>query len=187
MSKLAGFDKILTSDVGGTSTDISIVENQVPLYTSETMVENYPVKTPMLDIVTVGSGGGSIAWTDDYGNMKVGPQSAGADPGPVCYSKGGDKPTVTDAAVVLGRLPKSLIGGELELNEEKAKEIYKVFGNEHGMKPEEAAAGVLELAAINQVFGIRKVTTTRGRDPSNYAMVAFGGAGGLFATEVASF
>ena len=81
MSKLAGFDKILTSDVGGTSTDISIVENQVPLYTSETMVENYPVKTPMLDIVTVGSGGGSIAWTDDYGNMKVGPQSAGADPG----------------------------------------------------------------------------------------------------------
>ena len=122
MSKLAGFDKILTSDVGGTSTDISIVENQVPLYTSETMVENYPVKTPMLDIVTVGSGGGSIAWTDDYGNMKVGPQSAGADPGPVCYSKGGDKPTVTDAAVVLGRLPKSLIGGELELNEEKAKE-----------------------------------------------------------------
>ena len=187
MSKLAGFDKILTSDVGGTSTDISIVENQVPLYTSETMVENYPVKTPMLDIVTVGSGGGSIAWTDDYGNMKVGPQSAGADPGPVCYSKGGDKPTVTDAAVVLGRLPKSLIGGELELNEEKAKEIYKVFGNEHGMKPEEAAAGVLELAAINQVFGIRKVTTTRGRDPSNYAMVAFGGAGGLFATEVAEF
>ena len=187
MSKLAGFDKILTSDVGGTSTDISIVENQVPLYTSETMVENYPVKTPMLDIVTIGSGGGSIAWTDDYGNMKVGPQSAGADPGPVCYSKGGDKPTVTDAAVVLGRLPKSLIGGELELNEEKAKEIYKVFGNEHGMKPEEAAAGVLELAAINQVFGIRKVTTTRGRDPSNYAMVAFGGAGGLFATEVAEF
>ena len=187
MSNLAGFDKILTSDVGGTSTDISIVEDQVPLYTSETMVENYPVKTPMLDIVTVGSGGGSIAWTDDYGNMKVGPQSAGADPGPVCYSKGGNKPTVTDAAVVLGRLPKLLIGGELKLDADKANKIYEEFGKKHNMKPEEAASGVMELAAINQVFGIRKVTTTRGRDPSKYAMVAFGGAGGLFATEVADF
>ncbi len=187
MSNLAGFDKILTSDVGGTSTDVSIVEDQVPLYTSETMVENYPVKTPMLDIVTVGSGGGSIAWTDDYGNMKVGPKSAGADPGPVCYSKGGSMPTVTDAAVVLGRLPKLLIGGELKLDADKANEIYEHFGKEHNMKPEEAAAGVMELAAINQVFGIRKVTTTRGRDPSKYAMVAFGGAGGLFATEVADF
>ena len=187
MSKLAGFNKILTSDVGGTSTDVSIVEDQMPLYTSDTMVEHYPVKTPMLDIVTVGSGGGSIAWTDNYGNLKVGPKSAGADPGPVCYSNGGQEPTVTDAAVVLGRLPEALIGGELKLDKESAYKVFDKLGKTHNMKAEEAAAGVMELAAINQVFGIRKVTTSRGRDPSNYAMVAFGGAGGLFATEVAEF
>tara|TARA_X000000368_G_C23050022_1_gene720947 strand:+ start:279 stop:2378 length:2100 start_codon:yes stop_codon:yes gene_type:complete len=187
MAKLAGFDDILTSDVGGTSTDVSIVEKQTPMYTSSSMVESYPVKTPMLDIVTVGSGGGSIAWTDDYGNLKVGPQSAGADPGPICYGKGGTEPTVTDAALVLGRLPQKLIGGEIRLNIDDARDAFKKLGKEHEMTPEKIASGVLELAAISQVFGIRQVTTTRGRDPSKYAMVAFGGAGGLFATEVADF
>ena len=187
MAKLAGFNDILTSDVGGTSTDVSIVENQTPMYTSSSMVESYPVKTPMLDIVTVGSGGGSIAWTDDYGNLKVGPQSAGADPGPICYGKGGTDPTVTDAALVLGRLPSQLIGGEIQLNIEAARSAFDRLGKEHNMSPEKIAAGVLELAAISQVFGIRQVTTTRGRDPSKYTMVAFGGAGGLFATEVAEF
>ena len=187
MAKLAGFDNILTSDVGGTSTDVSIVENQTPMYTSSSMVESYPVKTPMLDIVTVGSGGGSIAWTDDYGNLKVGPKSAGADPGPICYDKGGKQPTVTDAALVLGRLPESLIGGEIKLNVKSARHAFEKLGKEHKMTPEDIALGVLELAAISQVFGIRQVTTTRGRDPSKYTMVAFGGAGGLFATEVADF
>jgi N-methylhydantoinase A len=187
MAKLAGFSDILTSDVGGTSTDVAIIENQTPMYTSDSMVEHYPVKTPMLDIVTVGSGGGSIAWTDPYGSLKVGPQSAGADPGPVCYGRGGTKPTVTDAAIVLGRLPTSLIGGEIQLDLDAARAAYEALGREHGMSAEEVAAGVLEIAAVNQVFGIRKVTTSRGRDPSRYAMVAFGGAGGLFATEVADF
>ncbi len=187
MAKLAGYDDILTSDVGGTSTDVAIIENQTPMYTSDSMVENYPVKTPMLDIVTVGSGGGSIAWTDPYGSLKVGPQSAGADPGPICYGKGGNKPTVTDAAIVLGRLPTALIGGEIQLDLESARAAYGVLGAQHGMSAEEVAAGVLEIAAVNQVFGIRQVTTTRGRDPGRYAMVAFGGAGGLFATEVADF
>jgi len=187
MAKLAGYDNILTSDVGGTSTDVAIIENQTPMYTSDSMVENYPVKTPMLDIVTVGSGGGSIAWTDPYGSLKVGPQSAGADPGPICYGKGGKKPTVTDAAIVLGRLPTALIGGEIQLDLEAARAAYGVLGAQHSMSAEEIAAGVLEIAAVNQVFGIRQVTTTRGRDPGQYAMVAFGGAGGLFATEVADF
>ena len=187
MAKLAGYDDILTSDVGGTSTDVSIIENQTPMYTSSSMVESYPVKTPMLDIVTVGSGGGSIAWTDDYGNLKVGPQSAGADPGPICYGNGGDEPTVTDAALVLGRLPSELIGGEIQLDAEAARAAFETLGKQHDMPAEEVAAGVLELAAISQVFGIRQVTTTRGRNPSNYTMVAFGGAGGLFATEVADF
>ena len=120
-AQLAGYRDILTIDVGGTSTDVSIIENYQPRYTSTSMVENYPVKTPMLDIVTVGAGGGSIVWTDSYGQLKVGPQSAGANPGPICYSKGGTKPTVTDAAVILGRLPAALVGGEIELDARAAR------------------------------------------------------------------
>ena len=187
MAQLAGYKDILTIDVGGTSTDVAIIENYAPMYTSASMVESYPVKTPMLDIVTVGSGGGSIAWTDPYGQLKVGPRSAGADPGPICYGKGGTKPTVTDAAITLGRLPAALIGGAIKLDAKAAREAYEKLGVEFNMSAEEVAAGALEIAAVNQVFGIRQVTTTRGRDPGAYAMVAFGGAGGLFAAEVADF
>ncbi|GAA2860419.1 N-methylhydantoinase A [Aminobacter niigataensis] len=187
MAHLAGYKDILTVDVGGTSTDVAIIENYTPMYTSASMVESYPVKTPMLDIVTVGSGGGSIAWVDPYGQLKVGPKSAGADPGPICYGKGGTKPTVTDAAISLGRLPAALIGGAIKLDADAAREAYRKLGAEFGMSAEEVAAGALEIAAVNQVFGIRQVTTTRGRDPGAYAMVAFGGAGGLFAAEVADF
>jgi N-methylhydantoinase A len=186
-AQLAGYRDILTIDVGGTSTDVSIIENYQPRYTSTSMVENYPVKTPMLDIVTVGAGGGSIVWTDSYGQLKVGPQSAGANPGPICYSKGGTKPTVTDAAVILGRLPAALVGGEIELDARAARRAFVLLGEEVGLDPDELAAGALEVAAANQVFGIRQVTTVRGREPGDYAMVAFGGAGGLFATEVADF
>lgn len=185
MAELAGFDKILTVDVGGTSTDVAIIEHSKPMYTSASMIEHYPVKTPMLDIVTVGSGGGSIAWVDPYGSLKVGPQSAGADPGPICYGRGGTKPTVTDAAIALGRLPAALIGGEISLDLPAARRAYEELGATFGMPAEEIAAGALEIAAVNQVFGIRQVTTVRGREPGDYTMVAFGGAGGLFATEVA--
>ena len=186
-AQLAGYRDILTIDVGGTSTDVSIIENHQPRYTSASVVESYPVKTPMLDIVTVGSGGGSIVWTDSYGQLKTGPQSAGANPGPICYGKGGTKPTVTDAAVVLGRLPAAFIGGEIALDVVAARRAFIVLGEQFGLDPDELAAGALEIAAANQVFGIRQVTTMRGREPSDYAMVAFGGAGGLFATEVADF
>ena len=187
MAQLAGYKNILTIDVGGTSTDVAIIENYKPMFTSSSSVEGYPVKTPMLDIVTVGSGGGSIAWADPYGSLKVGPKSAGADPGPICYRKGGTKPTVTDAAIVLGRLPASLIGGEIQLDLASARAAYEDFGRQFNISAEEAAAGVLEIAAANQVFGIRQVTTSRGREPGTYTMVAFGGAGGLFASEVADF
>ena len=186
-AQLAGYRDILTIDVGGTSTDVSIIENHQPRYTSTSMVESYPVKTPMLDIVTVGSGGGSIVWTDSYGQLKVGPQSAGANPGPICYGKGGTKPTVTDAAVALGRLPAALVGGEIELDAAAARRAFVAMGEQLGLDPDELAAGALEIAAANQVFGIRQVTTVRGREPGDYAMIAFGGAGGLFATEVADF
>lgn len=187
LSRLAGYENILTLDVGGTSTDMSLVTDLVPAMTSQSMIEHYPVKTPMLDIVTVGTGGGSLAWIDDYSNLKVGPRSSGAVPGPICYRRGGDRPTVTDAAAVLGRLPAALVGGELELDIASAKSAYDTLGAEFGMTPEDVAAGVLEIATANMVNGIRQVTTTRGKDPSGYALVAFGGAGALFACDVAEF
>ena len=187
LSELAGIKDILTLDVGGTSTDVSLVTNLTPQFTSQTYIENYPVKTPMLDIVTVGTGGGSLAWVDDYHALKVGPQSAGAVPGPICYGRGGNRPTVTDAAIVLGRFPPAIVGGELKLEYKLAEKAYRQMGVQFGMPAEEVAAGVLEIATANMVHGIRQVTTTRGRDPSGYTLVSFGGAGALFATDVADF
>ena len=187
MAELAGYEDILTLDVGGTSTDVSLIEKLTPHVTSHSLVENYPVKTPMLDIATVGTGGGSLAWIDDYGGLKVGPQSSGADPGPICYGRGGRQPAVTDAAVVLGRLPGFLVGGEIVLDVDAARAAYQALGSRFDMSAEEAAAGVFEIAAANQVNGIRQVTVNRGRDPANYALIAFGGAGGMFAADVADF
>ena len=187
MARLAGYEDILTLDVGGTSTDVSLIEKLTPNITSYSMVENYPVKTPMLDIATVGTGGGSIAWLDDYGGLKVGPQSAGADPGPICYGRGGREPAVTDAAVVLGRLPPALLGGEIALDVEAARTAFSDFAKRLDMSTEEAAAGVFEIAAANQVNGIRQVTVMKGREPGDYALIAFGGAGGMFAADVADF
>ncbi|MSO81502.1 MAG: hydantoinase/oxoprolinase family protein [Alphaproteobacteria bacterium] len=187
MASLAGFEDVLTLDVGGTSTDVSLVDKLRPAMTSQAMVEHYPVKTPMFDIVTVAAGGGSIAWVNDYGQLKVGPRSAGADPGPVAYGRGGTEPAVTDAALVMGRLPAALIGGELALDAGAAEAAYARLGTAFRMPAEEVAAGVFEIATANMVHGIRQVTTTRGRDPQAYTLVSFGGAGGLFATDVADF
>ena len=187
LSRLAGIENILTIDVGGTSTDVSLVTGLKPRMTSYSLIESYPVKTPMLDIVTVGTGGGSLAWVDEYGGLKVGPRSSGAVPGPICYSRGGDKPTVTDAAVVLGRLPPALLGGELALDVASAQSAFDALGDSYGLPAEEIAAGVFEIATANMVHGIRQVTTTRGRDPSGYTVVSYGGAGSLFATDVAGF
>jgi len=187
MARLAGYENILTLDVGGTSTDVSLIERLTPKITSYSMVENYPVKTPMLDIATVGTGGGSLAWLDNYGGLKVGPQSAGADPGPICYGRGGVEPSVTDAAVVLGRLPTALLGGEIVLDGKAARKAFTELAGHLGITTEEAAAGVFEIAAANQVNGIRQVTVMKGREPKDYALIAFGGAGGMFATDVADF
>ena len=153
MARLADYRNVLTLDVGGTSTDVSLVQNLTPQLTSHAVIENYPVKSPMLDIETVGTGGGSLAWIDDYGALKVGPQSAGADPGPICYCRGGAEPTVTDAGLVLGRLPEALIGGGLKLDAGAARAAYEELGRELEIAAEEAAAGVLEIASANQVHG----------------------------------
>ena len=112
----AGFDRVLTCDGGGTSTDVTVVIDGEPTLTTEGSVGEYPSKIPMIDVVTVGAGGGSIAWLSPEGTLKVGPQSAGADPGPMCYPNGGDQPTVTDAHVILGRIPPHLLGGEIPLS-----------------------------------------------------------------------
>ncbi|MEJ8573139.1 hydantoinase/oxoprolinase family protein [Microbaculum marinum] len=187
VAELAGHEDILTLDVGGTSTDVALIEKLAPQMTSYSMVEHYPVKTPMLDIATVGTGGGSLAWVDQYDNLKVGPRSAGAEPGPICYGRGGTQPTVTDAALVLGRIPETLAGGLITLDKAASQAAFDDLGKRFGMTAEEVAAGVFEIATVNQVHGIRQVTVTRGRDPRDYVLLAFGGAGGMFATDVADF
>ena len=187
VAERAGVPNVLTLDVGGTSTDVALIEKLRPHYTSETKVESYPVKTPMLDIATVGTGGGSLAFINEYGNLKVGPRSAGAEPGPICYGRGGTEPTVTDAAIVLGRIPPQLAGGLIRLDRDAALAAFERMGERLGMAAADVAAGVFEIGTFNQVHGIRQVTVTRGRNPRDFVLLAFGGAGGMFAVDVADF
>ncbi|MEV5410454.1 hydantoinase/oxoprolinase family protein [Thermopolyspora sp. NPDC052614] len=186
-ARAAELRDIITLDVGGTSTDVALIEDLTVRLTNEMVIENYPVKVPMIDIATVGTGGGSLAWVGPNGALKVGPKSAGAVPGPICYGRGGDRPTVTDAAVILGRLPTALVGGDLALDVDSARAAFEEFGSNWRLSAEEAAAGVLEVAVAGQVAGIRQVSTLKGRDPGGYTLVAFGGAGPLLAAEVADF
>ena len=177
----AGFDRVLTADVGGTSTDVCLVESGAPALTTEGAVGRFPVKVPMIDIVTVGSGGGSIAWLAPDGALKVGPQSAGADPGPMCYRRGGEAPTTTDAHLVLGRIPPHLLGGEIPLAREEAERGLADLGRPLGLDAMQTAEGILEITAWNQANAIRQVSVKRGLDPRDYTLVAFGGAGPLLA------
>jgi N-methylhydantoinase A len=177
----AGFDRVLTADVGGTSTDVCLVEAGAPALTTEGAVGRFPVKVPMIDIVTVGSGGGSIAWLAPDGGLKVGPQSAGADPGPLCYRRGGTAPTTTDAHLVLGRIPPHLLGGEIPLALDDAERGLADLGRALGLDALATAEGILEITAWNQANAIRQVSVKRGLDPRDYTLVAFGGAGPLLA------
>ena len=186
-ARAGGVSDIITLDVGGTSSDVALIDDLTIRLTSETVIENYPVKVPMIDIATVGTGGGSLAWVGPGGALKVGPHSSGAVPGPICYGRGGTQPTVTDAAAILGRFPDSLAGGELTLDKGAARSGFEDFGRHWGLNADEAAAGVLEVAVAGQVAGIRQVSTAKGRDPGAYTLVAFGGAGPLLAAEVADF
>ena len=179
VARTAGFDRVLTLDGGGTSTDVSVVLDGEPTLTTEGSVGAYPSKIPMIDVVTVGAGGGSIAWLSREGTLKVGPRSAGADPGPLCYGKGGTEPTVTDAHAVLGRIPGHLLGGEVPLNVEAAVEGLRALGARLGLGLEATAAGVLEISAWNQANALRQVTVKRGLDVRDFVMTAFGGSGPL--------
>ncbi|MGD9960615.1 hydantoinase/oxoprolinase family protein [Nocardioides sp.] len=179
IARVAGFDRVLTSDGGGTSTDVSVVIDGEPTLTTEGSVGAYPSKIPMIDVVTVGAGGGSIAWLSPEGTLKVGPRSAGADPGPLCYGRGGQEVTVTDAHVVLGRIPPHLLGGEIPLDVKAARAGIAVLAERLGMSPAACATGILEISAWNQANALRQVTVKRGLDVRDFTLTTFGGSGSL--------
>jgi N-methylhydantoinase A len=179
IAKVAGFDKVLTCDGGGTSTDVSVVIDGDPTLTTEGSVGVFPSKIPMIDVVTVGAGGGSIAWLSPEGTLKVGPQSAGADPGPLCYGKGGTEVTITDAHVFLGRIPPHLLGGEIPLDVEAADRGIRELAARLGLPPAACAIGVLEISAWNQANALRQVTVKRGLDVRDFTLTTFGGSGSL--------
>ena len=186
-ARAAGHAHIITYDVGGTSTDISVVRDAKPAFTSDRQVAGFPVRTPMLDIHVIGAGGGSIAWLDEAGGLKVGPRSAGAVPGPVAYGLGGSEPTLTDANLALGRLnPKGLLEGAMPIDTEAARTaVMKKVAAPLGLSLDAAANGMLEIAVANMSRAIRSVTTERGYDMSDFALFAFGGAGPLHAADLA--
>jgi N-methylhydantoinase A len=179
IAEVAGFDKVLTCDGGGTSTDVSVVVDGQPTLTTEGSVGAYPSKIPMIDVVTVGAGGGSIAWLSPEGSLKVGPRSAGADPGPLCYGKGGTDVTITDAHLVLGRIPPHLLGGEIPLDVDAARTGLEGLAARLGLGLEECATGVLEISAWNQANALRQVTVKRGLDVRDFTLTTFGGSGSL--------
>lgn len=181
IAQKAGFDKILTCDGGGTSTDVSVVLDGEPTLTTEGTVGAYPSKIPMIDVVTVGAGGGSIAWVSPEGALKVGPHSAGADPGPLCYGKGGTNPTITDAHVTLGRIPPHLLGGEIPLDVEAARTGIEALAGRLGLDFERCATGILEISAWNQANALRQVSVKRGLDVRDFMLTTFGGSGSLLA------
>ncbi|MEA2926185.1 MAG: N-methylhydantoinase [Alphaproteobacteria bacterium] len=179
ISEMAGFPNIVTLDAGGTSTDLCLIEGGKPHITNGGSVGSFPVRIPMIDIETIGTGGGSIAWITREGHLKVGPKSAGAEPGPMCYPKGGSEPTITDANLVLGRIPAMLIGGGIALSVERSHSgiaalAARLPGN---MSAEQLAHGIIEIANWNQANAIRQMTIQRGIDPRGFALLSFGGAG----------
>jgi N-methylhydantoinase A len=179
IAEIAGFPDLVTLDAGGTSTDLCLIEGGKPHVTNGGSVGPFPVRIPMIDIETIGTGGGSIAWISREGHLKVGPRSAGAEPGPMCYPNGGSEPTITDANLVLGRIPPSLIGGGIVLDLERARAgiaalAARLPGN---MSVEQLASGIIEIANWNQANAIRQMTIQRGIDPRAFALLSFGGAG----------
>jgi N-methylhydantoinase A len=179
VAEMAGFPNVVTLDAGGTSTDLCLIEGGKPHVTNGGAVGSFPVRIPMIDIETIGTGGGSIAWITREGHLKVGPKSAGADPGPMCYPNGGDEPTITDANLVLGRIPAALIGGGIALNVSRARSgIADLARRLPGdMNAEQLAHGIIEIANWNQANAIRQMTIQRGIDPRAFALLSFGGAG----------
>jgi N-methylhydantoinase A len=183
---LAGFEDLITFDMGGTSTDVALLKGGMCKLTSEAVVHGYPIKAPMLDIHTVGAGGGSIAYVDAGGLLKVGPRSCGADPGPVCYDRGNTEPATTDANVVLQTLnPEYLLGGRMPVRQDLAKQAIGRLAEKLGLDVMETAQGILSVVTANMARAIRVISIQRGHDPRDYTLMAFGGAGPLHAARLA--
>ena len=180
-------DNIISFDMGGTSTDVGVVDDGAIGYTTAWEIEfGLPVAAPFIEMTTMGAGGGSIAWVNRGGLLQVGPQSAGAVPGPVCYAQGGTEPTITDANVVLGRLnPENFLGGEVRLDADLAQRALTGLGDQLGLGPEATAQAVLDIAVENIAEAMRLLTVRRGLDPRRFSLVAFGGAGPLHAAAIA--
>ena len=187
VARKAGFENILTFDMGGTSTDVALCQNGEPTIGRETSIGHFRIKVPSVNVHTVGAGGGSIAHVPELTKaLRVGPQSAGADPGPAAYGKSGTDPTVTDANVVLGHLPPRLLGGEMELDAGAARAAVQQVADAMGLgSVEEAAEGILAIVNENMAGALRLVSVQRGHDPREFALVAYGGAGPLHANAVA--
>ncbi|MBN8889431.1 MAG: methylhydantoinase [Acetobacteraceae bacterium SCN 69-10] len=186
VGKLAGIANLITFDMGGTSSDVALLAGGECRLASEAVVHGYPIKAPMLDIHTVGAGGGSIAYVDSGGLLKVGPRSAGADPGPVCYDRGNAEPTVTDANVVLQTLnPEYLLGGRMAVRQDLARAAIGRLAEKLGMEVMATAQGIISVVTANMAKAIRVISVQRGHDPRDYTLMAFGGAGPLHAARLA--
>ena len=187
MARQSGFENLLTFDMGGTSTDVALVQHGRPRIGRETTVGSLNVRASSVDVRTVGAGGGSIAHVPELTKaLRVGPQSAGAEPGPAAYGRGGDAPTVTDANVVLGYLPPSLVGGEMTLDVDAARASMQTIADAMGLPDAEtAAAGIVDIVNENMFGALRLVSVQQGYDPRDFALVAFGGAGPLHANALA--
>jgi N-methylhydantoinase A len=186
VANLSGFADVLTFDMGGTSTDVAPIIDGRAERTTEGAIGGVPIKLPMVDVHTVGAGGGSIAWIDDGGALRAGPQSAGAHPGPACYGKGGTEPTVSDANLVLGYLADGAsLGGEITLDKDLAMKALGPITERLGLDPVDAAQGIVRVANAEMVRALRVVSVERGLDPRGFALVAFGGAGPLHACALA--
>jgi N-methylhydantoinase A len=185
---LSGKRNLITMDMGGTSCDVSLVENGTPLVSTDTTVGEYPISIPAIDIHTVGAGGGSVAWVDAGGALRVGPKSAGATPGPICYGRGGKRPTITDANLLLGRIdPNVFLSGELDVEIEDVRQLLaEKIARPLDISVEEAAQGILDVANANMARALRVVSVERGYDPREFGLVAFGGAGPLHACQLAT-
>jgi N-methylhydantoinase A len=182
----SGYQNLVTLDIGGTSTDVCVVTGGAPQLTQEFQLDGLPIRIPLLDINTIGAGGGSIVWVDDGGMLRVGPRSAGAAPGPACYGRGGAEPTLTDAHVVRGTVrPEAFLGGRMAIDAAAAARALAPIAQRFGLTLEAAADSAVALADANIVRAIQLISTERGRDPRDYVLVPYGGAGPLHAAKVA--
>ena len=185
-ANLSGYGNLITLDMGGTSTDVCLVVDSKPSLSGETEVDGLPIRTPVLDIVTVGSGGGSICWQDDGGMLRVGPESAGADPGPAGYGRGGNRPAITDAHMLRGTIrAETFLSGKMSVDVSASSRVFETLSEKFRLSLEEMADSAVRVADANIVGAIQLVSTERGRDPRDYVLVPFGGAGPLHAARVA--